>query len=131
MRRILYPLSLPSMPECDGCGRCCGPVGVGWEEKEAIDEYCAAHDIVWVDRGVLECGYLDEENRCRIYEVRPLICRMYGVTVDLPCPLHPEVARLSFSREEVHQIIGGKGYAVLGPVGSTVADSGLRARRWP
>ena len=114
MRRVLYPLSLPPMPECDGCGRCCGPVGVGYEEQEAIGDYCAANGIEWVDGRMLKCGYLGEDNRCRIYEVRPRICRMYGVTVDLPCPLHPSAARVPFSPREIHQLIGGSGYYLLG-----------------
>jgi Fe-S-cluster containining protein len=32
------------------------------------------------------CIFLDNRRGCRIYEVRPLICRMYGYFANLPCP---------------------------------------------
>ncbi len=33
------------------------------------------------------CPYLDlKTKRCTVYERRPLICRLYGMTEELPCP---------------------------------------------
>lgn len=35
----------------------------------------------------LDCPYLLEDKRCSIYPVRPFLCRIAGVSTDLPCPL--------------------------------------------
>jgi len=52
------------MFKCDKCGECCRNVG---RTKELI-EY---------DRGDGICKFLDEKtNLCKIYENRPLICRV-------------------------------------------------------
>ena len=32
------------------------------------------------------CPYLDTNKRCTIYEVRPAICRLYGVVQAMQCP---------------------------------------------
>lgn len=100
MSRILYPIWMNSMPECDGCGQCCGPVAITHDEYWAIKDYCSAKGIVWANRGLFVCGFLDEDNRCRIYEARPLLCRMYGITKELPCPHHPDAVRGLFPPEE-------------------------------
>lgn len=35
----------------------------------------------------LTCGYLDQvHRRCTVYAVRPMICRLWGVTTDMACP---------------------------------------------
>lgn len=100
------------MPQCDGCGRCCGPVGITHDEYRVIKDYCSANGIGWAERGLSVCGFLDENNRCRIYEVRPLLCRMYGITMELPCPQHPEAVRTSFPPEEA-QRYGLSGFDAL------------------
>jgi len=84
------------MPECDGCGKCCGPVGVTHEEQAAIGDYCKAKQVKWEPRDPLTCGFLDKKNRCRIYIARPFLCRVYGAVKELPCPYYPEAARASF-----------------------------------
>jgi hypothetical protein len=33
------------------------------------------------------CPYLSIEKKCIIYPVRPFLCRILGVSVDLPCPI--------------------------------------------
>jgi Fe-S-cluster containining protein len=34
----------------------------------------------------LKCPHLNENKRCDIYDIRPLICRLYGVIKSLKCP---------------------------------------------
>jgi len=52
------------MFECDKCGECCKNIG----NREELKEY---------DRGDGVCKFLDEKtNLCKIYENRPLICRV-------------------------------------------------------
>lgn len=37
-------------------------------------------------RADLTCNHLSDDKRCEIYEDRPMICRVYGMTRALPCP---------------------------------------------
>lgn len=32
------------------------------------------------------CGFLDSIGRCVIYNERPLVCKLYGIEQNLPCP---------------------------------------------
>jgi hypothetical protein len=39
------------------------------------------------------CPYLAEDKSCKIYPVRPFLCRILGVCDDIPCPVklnHPK-----------------------------------------
>ncbi len=104
---ILYPLwAMAEMPECDRCGRCCGPVPVSQDELVDIREYCQRKGVRWIDRGLLVCGFLSQENRCRIYEVRPLLCRLYGVITGLRCPVFPAAAQMRVDHDEVLCLTG-------------------------
>lgn len=83
--------SLPS-GDCSGCGNCCmESVGTNLVEfiniynylkgKEELRKKCLSKVL---DYYFLEytkkspCPFKDEENRCMIYEVRPLNCRLFG-----------------------------------------------------
>jgi len=83
----------------DGCGRCChGKVEVNTEEVEAllksaehhqweidkirlkIQKDFTAEDFRLADEPVSRCVFLGEDQRCRVYEERPLVCRNHFVT---------------------------------------------------
>jgi len=49
--------------DCSKCGACCRVVG-------ALPEMSA------YDRGDGACKHLTDDNRCAIYETRPLLCRV-------------------------------------------------------
>lgn len=49
--------------KCDCCGLCCHHVGKYQDMKE-------------YDRGDGICMYLNKDNKCDIYETRPLICNV-------------------------------------------------------
>ena len=92
---------------CDGCGgRCTNGFGVSRAEYEAVQAYLAAvppeerervlgQDKVAPWPGAEEtgvtftfCRYRDRENdNCFIYPVRPTVCRLFGHTPWLPCPI--------------------------------------------
>lgn len=59
---------------CSGCGACCRRVNVAVEHSKELD---IGHDLSfpygWDEDGVCE---MLENNRCRVYENRPLICRI-------------------------------------------------------
>lgn len=83
--------SLPS-GNCNGCGNCCmESVGINLIEFINIFEYLKNKDELRkkclekvLDYYLLEyvnkrpCPFRDENNRCLIYEVRPLNCRLFG-----------------------------------------------------
>ncbi len=92
---------------CDHCGtRCTAGFGVTRPEWEAVQAYlkgqCSAEvervesqekSFPWPGAEELEarvtyCRFRDAENgRCSIYSVRPTICRLFGHTDWLPCPI--------------------------------------------
>ncbi|MBC8102274.1 MAG: YkgJ family cysteine cluster protein [Cytophagales bacterium] len=92
---------------CDGCGlRCMDGFTVSRAEREAVEAYLAAQapeevqrvadqekTVPWPgaeDTGatVTFCRYRDTQNRrCSIYPVRPTVCRLFGHTPWLPCPI--------------------------------------------
>lgn len=74
------------MPEiaCKGlCFDFCGPIGMTALEARRIEAYLGRP---LPPSRSLDCPLLDEGGRCRVYPVRPLICRIWGVAEELPCP---------------------------------------------
>lgn len=74
--------------DCRGCGECCArflPITV--QEEFVIGAYMKMHGIEpRPPRAVFDmtCPFLDENNECAVYEVRPQICRNFR------CDLHKE-----------------------------------------
>lgn len=78
--------------DCSGCGKCCmESVGINLIEFFNIYRYLDSRDELReksikriIDYYFLElinkntCPFRDENNRCLIYEVRPLNCRLFG-----------------------------------------------------
>lgn len=83
--------SLPS-GDCSGCGNCCmESVGINLIEFTNIFEYlkdnnelrkkCLSNVLDYYFFEYIKkspCPFKDENNRCLIYEVRPLNCRLFG-----------------------------------------------------
>lgn len=42
--------------------------------------------IMGANSGCLKCPLLSSDNKCTIYDIRPLICRVFGLTKKLACP---------------------------------------------
>lgn len=99
---------LPDMPLCNGCGACCGPVTARPDEVKRIKRYVKDNDVAWMtpklDEGTISfaCGFLrphdDGSFGCAVHSVRPWACRAFGVIEEMPCPLFPEAATISFPR---------------------------------
>ncbi len=89
--------------ECKGlCGRnrhntCCGPIGCTVLEAVLLDQYdgiecewetafegCVRQVVK--DYTDMVCPHLGLDGRCRAYEARPLICRVWGATKRMRCP---------------------------------------------
>ena len=85
--------------ECQRCGRCCKLIGIPWSELDPgpaadhlqmeLEEFCAVYgfkfnaysgEIEHPQFGVTPCPfltYLGESAICKIYPVRPWICKGY------------------------------------------------------
>lgn len=70
---------IPSF-KCLLCGGCCGPIIFSkWEWSQIKDKRTA--------KGLnYPCPYLTKNNKCEIYEDRPIICRLFGTIPGLRCP---------------------------------------------
>lgn len=80
--RELYE-GIPPVPCIPGCTDCCGPVPFTLTEWALIPVPMQRHRA----KGTLDCPY--SLNRgCDIYASRPLLCRLFGATLDpmLQCP---------------------------------------------
>ncbi|MBS3778461.1 MAG: YkgJ family cysteine cluster protein [Candidatus Thermoplasmatota archaeon] len=82
---------IPSF-ECKHCQQCSNPIMWFKPEEINIKDYLKKHNlpyIVWTDEEFIDhhmkCPYL-QDNKCIIYPVRPLVCRLQGIIFDLPCP---------------------------------------------
>lgn len=69
---------------CSGCGECCGDIlHLSKREIKKIDEYLKKHKIEATPRNIMvlydnTCPFRNnKEKKCKIYEVRPDICRVY------------------------------------------------------
>lgn len=70
--------------KCSCCGNCCGDIlHLSKKEIKVIDEYLKKNKVEPTPRCVLveydgTCPFRDNKNKiCKIYEVRPEICRVF------------------------------------------------------
>ena len=71
--------------KCSGCGRCCQAIlTISEKEIQKIKSYIGQKKIKPINRhniGSTEfvdvCPFLNEENRCNIYPVRPEVCKRF------------------------------------------------------
>lgn len=94
--------SLPRL-ECQGlCHDSCGPIDMSVRERARIER---THGPVVCDTGAgAACSMLDEHRRCRVYDIRPMICRLWGIVESLPCPYGCKPERV-LTREEGFRLI--------------------------
>lgn len=68
---------------CRGlCADSCGPIKASKLEVQRLEK--AGGSPLSHDPETLHCSML-ENGRCRAYEARPLICRLWGVVRGMPC----------------------------------------------
>lgn len=91
----IYSL-IPQVP-CRQCHQCCKQIMWFKPEEINIRSYLKKHNlsyITWSDEEFrahdMNCPYLDEDG-CRIYPVRPIVCRLQGVISELYCPFQSEL----------------------------------------
>lgn len=74
--------------QCDtGCGECCGVVPATETEFRAVERFIAEQGITPAAHTDGTCPFY-QNGGCRIYPVRPLVCRLFGHAADplMTCP---------------------------------------------
>lgn len=81
---------VPAIPGCRGlCWISCGPADMSDRERQRIRERgirITLSDIAKRADKAFFCEALTREGRCAVYDIRPMACRLWGVTTDMPCP---------------------------------------------
>lgn len=91
-RRRLLDALYAQVPGIDCRGLCwgsCGPIEMSSAERRRIaaagyDIPPATPEMLAGDRPIY-CPALGAGRRCAVYDIRPMICRLWGVSVDMPC----------------------------------------------
>ncbi|MBI3898211.1 MAG: YkgJ family cysteine cluster protein [Gammaproteobacteria bacterium] len=103
---------IPSFECKPGCHDCCGPVTASTEEMARLpvksdDE----HETALAD---LRCPHLGEHG-CTVYEERPLICRLFGTTPRLPCPVgkRPETMIDSQVEQQIYRFFASTRHVLV------------------
>ena len=74
-------------PGCKGlCFESCHSVAMTPAEQKRIYTAAAIRPpLVYADLDT-PCAALGADGRCRVYRVRPTVCRLYGAVEEIPCP---------------------------------------------
>jgi hypothetical protein len=77
--------TLPRL-DCQGyCYDSCGPIDTSIRERARIVE--RARKPLTCSKGADGlCSLLTDDHRCGAYEIRPMICRLWGLVRGMPCP---------------------------------------------
>jgi Fe-S-cluster containining protein len=97
---------LPPMRCDDGCGACCGPAPITSAELEELRDYVLRNNIPIQDQGITCPAYLN--GRCAVYEVRPMVCRLFGHVEGLACE---RGYNTNIPEEQVGRFLNGRGEA--------------------
>nr|MDQ4040425.1 YkgJ family cysteine cluster protein [Actinomycetota bacterium] len=79
---------LPSL-ECKGkCWKCCGKVLMAPGERERISREGGVDipTVAEMRREHRELCVALKDHRCTVYDVRPLVCRLWGIEETMRCP---------------------------------------------
>lgn len=78
------------------CSDCCGPVVFSKWEWSRINNKKEANGLI--------CPYVSDDNRCKIYKKRPLLCRLFGVVEEMKCFHGIEPERYLTEKEQLEII---------------------------
>lgn len=115
---VLYT-TLPQL-ECKRlCQDSCGPILMGSVEYLRLLSVSGARDLASEPK-TLRCPLL-AQGSCRVYRVRPMICRLWGLTKSMACPYGCEPQRW-LSDTEAQALLGASYRLGGGPVCGIVPD---------
>ncbi|PKG74676.1 zinc/iron-chelating domain-containing protein [Shewanella sp. Choline-02u-19] len=95
---------IPTFECVPGCHDCCGPVTTSSEEMSCLPvKTDAEHDAALEEWNCVHLG----PKGCKVYKQRPLICRVFGTTSNMPCPngRKPEEMLDTETEAQVHHYI--------------------------
>ena len=79
--------TLPVLECQQKCGSCCGPIKVGPDEWRRLVERVGAEPSARTLMLGLRCPWVTPGGLCSVYDVRPMICRLWGaVRMVMACP---------------------------------------------
>ena len=92
-----FTLIYSAVPRINCKGKCqgsCGPIAAYPREVEHFEKATGKKfpdAAVIINRTIkegspMECPHLNPIGQCSVYPNRPLICRLWGVVPDMPCP---------------------------------------------
>lgn len=94
---------VPELPCTGACHEACGIIPVLPAEIEVIRARYGQVDISPGINGV--CRALTPGGRCSVYEARPLICRLFGVSEGLECHAGCKPSGRYLTKDEAHDLI--------------------------
>jgi hypothetical protein len=74
------------VPDVECLGRCqdsCTAIGMSVRERRVAEDALGG-PVTCAPDGV--CSALGADGRCRIYDRRPMVCRLWGAAEAMPCP---------------------------------------------
>lgn len=75
---------VPKVIDCQRkCAASCGPIGCTEKERSLIEERSGR--VLRSEGSRRDCSML-KGDRCTVYSIRPLICRLWGVVESMSCP---------------------------------------------
>jgi len=100
---------IPTLKCPPGCSACCGPVPLCNKEASVLREHFKDNPDKSLLEGInsfitpvdehLNCRFSSKEG-CTVYDKRPFMCRLFGITESLKCPLGCKPNRyLTFAEE--------------------------------
>lgn len=92
---------------CKGkCQGSCGPILASDFEVRRFEEKTGRPfpDALVVLKADVNCPYLSPVGSCEVYQYRPLICRLWGVTPAMPCP-HGCVPERVLTEEQSRELL--------------------------
>jgi Fe-S-cluster containining protein len=129
---------VPKMIGCDGrCWISCGPADMADRERARLRE--AGYRITppveaHTQAETFWCEALTADHRCAVYEIRPLICRIWGAAESIQCPYGCVPAGGFLSDDEVVSLLAeaenvGGGGLPLGDLPEAAAEAAAAVAR--
>lgn len=99
--------SLPKLACKKKCQQSCGPIVAAPEEEARMIVASGGKALGY---GLnLGCSYLTLGGLCSVYAARPLLCRLWGIAEEMPCPWGCVPARW-LTRAETNRLFREAGY---------------------
>jgi len=102
---VNFPLLYSLVPRINCMGKCqasCGPINGSPAEKAYFEKQTGKSFPEWqkvIATRHMECPHLDPLGRCEVYANRPIVCRLWGVVPEMPCPWGCTPERMLSSKE--------------------------------